>query len=319
MDQERFDHLARGLASDISRRGMVRQLTGAALGGVLVAVGGSAAGAKKKKHSHGKGNGNSTKPDKVAVCHYDAEAQTWVAITVSQAGWDNGHSKHKKDFQQADKNGCCLGSDCAGLSDACNKGTCVVDEKRVGACQAAPTPGAVCGASNLCVSRRICQADGTCGGGGGVKPCAVRECNTVQCNPNTGECEYTPTPGAPCGTGGTCDDKGACAECTTCGDNCPGSAENNPAKTLAFAPSSDADFCLVIVDLTGFAGCTSYTAEYWSAINTSGSRAKNNGNVTLDPTDLSGFSRTTLGTYAKGGAVDIRFVGAASDYQWVDC
>ena len=31
MDQELFDRLARGLASGMSRRGMVRQLTGAAL------------------------------------------------------------------------------------------------------------------------------------------------------------------------------------------------------------------------------------------------------------------------------------------------
>jgi hypothetical protein len=39
MDQEQFDHLARGLASGITRRGMVCSLTGAALGGVLAVVG----------------------------------------------------------------------------------------------------------------------------------------------------------------------------------------------------------------------------------------------------------------------------------------
>lgn len=48
MDQEQFDHLTRGLAAGLSRRGTLRILTGAALGGILVAVGGSAAGAKKK-------------------------------------------------------------------------------------------------------------------------------------------------------------------------------------------------------------------------------------------------------------------------------
>ena len=49
MDQERFDEFARGLVSGITRRGMVRNLTGAALGGILAARGASESEARKKK------------------------------------------------------------------------------------------------------------------------------------------------------------------------------------------------------------------------------------------------------------------------------
>ena len=48
MDSERFDTITRTLASSNSRRGVVRTLTGAAVGGLLVAVGIGEAEAKKK-------------------------------------------------------------------------------------------------------------------------------------------------------------------------------------------------------------------------------------------------------------------------------
>ena len=168
MDQARLDQLARGLASGISRRGMFRNLSGVALGGILLVVGTSEAATKKKKHGRGK-----RKPRPI-----------------------------------------------------------------------------------LCLS---------------------------------------------------------------CNAGCPEASENNPTKTVVFIPASDSDYCAVKANLTGFAGCTSHTAEYWSAIKTSGTRAQYYGDVTLGPTDLSGFSQTTLGSFAKGGAVDIRFPGAAADYHWVEC
>lgn len=107
--------------------------------------------------------------------------------------------------------------------------------------------------------------------------------------------------------------------CTTCSESCPGAAESNPVKTLAFTPTGADGFCGVAVKLTGFAGCTEYTAEYWSALNLSGFRAKNNGDVTLGPTDLSGSSQTDLGTFVEGGAIDIRIGGVATGYQYVEC
>jgi hypothetical protein len=106
--------------------------------------------------------------------------------------------------------------------------------------------------------------------------------------------------------------------CSSCGDGCPGAPENNPTKSVTFT-SAGGGYCAVNVNLTGFAGCTEYTAEYWSAATTSGNKPKYYGNVTLGPTDLSGSSQTNLGTFFEGGAVDIRFVGAAANFQWVDC
>jgi hypothetical protein len=161
MDQERFDHLARGLAAGATRRGMVRKLTGAALGGMLVAVGGGEVGAKKKR----------------------------------------GGGKRK---------------------------------------------------------RRQTQ-------------------------------------------------------CTTCSDTCTGAAENTPTKTLSFTPTGDPNFCTVIVNLTGFAGCASFTAEYWAKA------LGNIGPVTLGPTDLSGSSQTNLGSFAKSGELDIRINGVVTDWAEVSC
>jgi hypothetical protein len=51
MEQERFDQLARGLAAGFSRRGMVRNLAGAAVGGILLAAGTGAAGATTRQRS----------------------------------------------------------------------------------------------------------------------------------------------------------------------------------------------------------------------------------------------------------------------------
>jgi hypothetical protein len=182
--------------------------------------------ARKKGRGKKKGRRKSKKPakanaraDKVAVCHYDADQNTWVAISVSQAGWKNGHAKHEKDFQQAAKDGCCLDSECAALTDQCHVGTCVVDDDRVGACKAAPTPDAICDDGDACTRTAACNEDGVCVGRG-VRPCQARQCNTVRCNPSSGECDYTPTPDAPC-DGGTCNASGECiAACTpkTCAE-----------------------------------------------------------------------------------------------------
>ena len=71
--------------------------------------------------------------------------------------------------------------------------------------------------------------------------------------------------------------------------------------------------------LTGYTGCTSFAAEYWSALNPGGFRAQNRGNVTLGPTDLSGSSQTSLGTFVEGGYLDIRINGVATDWTPVEC
>ena len=104
MEDERFDALLRGLGRGASRRGVLGVLAG--LAGLSLSEGAAKKGAK------------------VAVCHYDADADTYVSINVSQDGWDNSHSKHEKDFQRGDVDGCCNDSDCS--QGLCNPttGTC---------------------------------------------------------------------------------------------------------------------------------------------------------------------------------------------------
>ncbi|MCC7021935.1 MAG: hypothetical protein IT338_03865 [Thermomicrobiales bacterium] len=101
--------------------------------------------------------------------------------------------------------------------------------------------------------------------------------------------------------------------CITCSATCPGAAESSPIKTLSFTPTSDPNYCAVIVNLTRFAGCTAYTADYW--VKAMGDL----GTVTLGPTDLNGSSQTNLGSFAQGGELDIRINGVATGWTAVSC
>ncbi len=238
MDQERFDHLARSLVSGRSRRGLLQQLNGAAIGGILVAVGASEAGAKKKKRGGGKRKGKAqakAKVGKVAVCHYDADADTFVVINVSQDGWDNGHSKHEQDFLPGDEDGCCLDSECAGLTDQCNVGTCVVNE-RVGACKAVPTPGETCDGGT-------CNDSGDC-----VAVCKAKTCAEL---------------GRTCGTAPDdgCGDPLECGPASVCGSdintNCCG---GRCCTANGISCSSDAECCNGdCLMFLGFGTCNAFT------------------------------------------------------------
>ena len=101
MDHERFAGLFRVLGSGATRRGVL---------GVLAGIAGL-----------GVSGGAAKKGAKVAVCHYDADAESYVLINVSQNGWDNGHAKHENDFQQGDGAECCDDSDCSLAKPFCNK------------------------------------------------------------------------------------------------------------------------------------------------------------------------------------------------------
>ena len=112
MDDERFAGLLRSLGSGATRRGALGVLAGFA----GIGLSGVATGAKRK-----------AKAEKVDVCHYNAKHDTWVAIRVSQNGWDHGHAKHEQDFLRgADEvDGCCTDSDCSYLNQApCYSGVC---------------------------------------------------------------------------------------------------------------------------------------------------------------------------------------------------
>jgi hypothetical protein len=99
MDHEWFAGLLRALGSGATRRGALGVLAG------LAGIGLSGVTTRAKKAA------------KVTVCHYDADAESYVLINVSQNGWDNGHSKHQNDFQQSDGADCCDSSHCSHLDD----------------------------------------------------------------------------------------------------------------------------------------------------------------------------------------------------------
>lgn len=103
------------------------------------------------------------------------------------------------------------------------------------------------------------------------------------------------------------------SQCAICSENCPGAAETTPTKTLSFAPTGDPNFCTVLVNLTGFAGCTSFTAEYWAKA------IGDLGDVALSPTGPSGSSQTTLGSFAQGGELDIRINAVVTNWTAVSC
>ncbi len=126
MDNERFAGLVRAMGSSPTRRGalgIVAGLAGLSLGEVA---------ARKK----GRGNGKSKRrsqaaADKIAVCHYDADADTFGVITVNSKGWRNGHSKHEQDFLQGDGGECCDDSGCSHLDGLCHAGVC---DRATGTC-----------------------------------------------------------------------------------------------------------------------------------------------------------------------------------------
>jgi hypothetical protein len=93
MDSEHFDGLVRGLAGGTSRRGLLRQLTGAALGGVLVAVGTSEAEAKKKKHG-GKTKSKAASQDKVTICHRTGSKKHPFEVITVAASAVPAHEAH---------------------------------------------------------------------------------------------------------------------------------------------------------------------------------------------------------------------------------
>jgi hypothetical protein len=144
------------------------------------------------------------------------------------------------------------------LTDQCHVGTCVVNRhRRVGTCQARPTPGAACNDGDPCTVDTTCAADGTCGGGS--PKCSHDACE--QCAAD-GRCESF------CPSGQTCDGHGNCvtpcvrdSDCPTgdrCGSNglcvnrscCNGVAECGPHTTFGT--------CCAGLNVVGWCCCDSH-------------------------------------------------------------
>jgi hypothetical protein len=166
MDGQQFDRVVQALVQSASRRGVLGLLAGAAgLSGREVAAKGSKRGRRQNRV-------RSAKADKISLCHYDAQTETYRQINVP-AGGVQAHLDHG-DFVPATEGGCAAGPTCTvgcGLFGECprdpSKGDCVCAYSTRGA---AYCVAITFGTSNCVVP---CTSDSECGVGGF---CATAAC-----------------------------------------------------------------------------------------------------------------------------------------------
>jgi hypothetical protein len=188
MDDQQFDRLVEALGRGLNRRGVLGVLAGAAGLGV-----GEVAAKRRKR---GKSRVQAQAANKVAVCHYDAGANTYVLINVSRSGWDHGHSKHENDFLRGGDDdgavGCCTDGECGELTNACGAGVCdpetgtcagpcAVGEQCVGGACVAVCDEPWLGSGGCSCRSRVGASGGTCVARG--VGCASRTCSSdAQCS-----------------------------------------------------------------------------------------------------------------------------------------
>jgi hypothetical protein len=226
MDGERFDTIAKGLATGSSRRRVIGGVLGstvALLAGrtTLAAKGKKGKKAKSRKakvraQSENQGKGQ----EKVTLCHWDEDTQRYEVKTVGAPGADAHFRKHKKDREYID---CC--TDFGGSGDA-----------------ACPEDRPICNGDGKCVE---CLEDEDC--------TETDECNSVGTCNDQAACEYRPAVstddafgdvGSPCdGGAGLClvkpnsDGRAVCVTSNT-GITCVGT---DPCGDVGGAPACDAD------------------------------------------------------------------------------
>jgi len=225
VDDQKFDALAKGLASGrVSRRTLVRALGGGMLG-VLAAAAGRADPAAAQAACRGAG-------------HPCEGTQACCAGLVCQASGPGGALRCTACRPGTKACGaacaaCCSDSDCSGAT--CHTGTC-----QNGACTLTPvTDGTACDDGNKCTQTDTCQ-NGACVGGNPVVCTALDQCHDVgTCDPLTGTCSN------PNKTDGTaCNDGNKCTSGDTCqGGVCQGGAaaicpqSSNPCLTVVCDPA----------------------------------------------------------------------------------
>jgi hypothetical protein len=217
MDQEQFDQITRTLASGNSRRGLVRTLTGAALGGILVAGGVSEAGAKKKNKKKQGGGRHDVTAQKGRQCKNGTPpCGTGKGKNFLCCASDKVCNGSSCVACGADTQSCCSGSRCNG-DLGCNGG---------GTCEACGADGRLCCAGSVCNAGLGCDG-GTCRpcpsyttweAGKCVLPCASNPC---ACNIDFVECfgdvngAYTCATNYATGGYGDCNVNG-CRDCDGC-------------------------------------------------------------------------------------------------------
>ena len=143
---------------------------------------------------------------------------------------------------------------CHGMAYSCPVGACllssVCDGK--GGCKSVSKPDeTACDADkNLCTPHDVCRG-GACVPDARPVKCVERDCNTVACNPQTGNCEYKPTSGESCGvsgcfTAGTCQ-MGVCSgkekDCTAFASPCTEGLCDAATGACVAAPKTNGSDC----------------------------------------------------------------------------
>lgn len=210
MDDERFDAVVQALGHGASRRGALGILVGLAGLGRGEAAAKRRRGAAQRGKRRSRGRVAAAAADKVAVCHYDADADAYVVIHVSRRGWDRGHSRHAGDFLRGgDDEGavsCCDDRECRELSNECGAGVC---DPETGTC-AAP-----CGAGEQCIGNAC-----------------VAVCDEPFIGNRPQACGCLTRVGA---------DGFACLRATLCSPTCTSDAQCSGGAVCAFSPCCNLD------------------------------------------------------------------------------
>jgi hypothetical protein len=121
------------------------------------------------------------------------------------AACDDGNPCTKGDVRNA-------AGTCVGTAYTCDVGACTTAstcDGQGGCIPTAKADGTACDAdSSKCTPHDRCQG-GVCVRDPNPVTCVKRDCNTVTCNPTTGNCDYAPTTGDTCGVTG-CFTMGTC-------------------------------------------------------------------------------------------------------------
>jgi hypothetical protein len=130
---------------------------------------------------------------------------TCTVVPKPGAACDDGNACTKGDVLQSD-------GSCKGMAYTCALGECLESSRcdgKGGCEQMAKADGTGCNAdSSKCTPRDTCRGGVSVPDTTPVK-CIERDCNTVACNPGTGNCDYTASSGGSCGVSG-CFTAGVC-------------------------------------------------------------------------------------------------------------
>lgn len=176
MDGERFDELVKRWGAGSSRRGLLKTIMGAGIGGALAAAGVGDAAAARRCRSLGN------------VCSRNGDCCSAACAPASTTGrrlCACGDGLKPCNGGCISSDACCTNADCAALAGPCVQGVC---DRSTSACVAQPLAvGHACDDGNPCTVNAACDRQRHCSGT--PKSCPPGDaCNDERCDPSTGQC-----------------------------------------------------------------------------------------------------------------------------------